>query len=277
LKEQKPKAKAKTKSKVKAKAKAKIKTKTKANQLKNTDEVVSIDANTDQILSAGINADMETDMRTGTISEVIRIDELVNIEEPVASEEPINNETSTNIFYSAIDRIQDISILRDIKSFYESEYSNLLTDFRYTNKRVLKLFETSLITVAIFSIYIIYLFTQKYFAALSYAQIVFVLPLEIGIVLLLMSVYQNFKLQNFQTYFRKIETNYPVQKAYEKIKIEAKREKEFLVRMIYNYSVIVKENTQMLNEQTHILNWQYNYFLATITVTFLSLVLIVLT
>lgn len=281
----------KTKAKVKAKAKTKPKTKIKKaspNIFTNIDELVSLNANDlDVVADTNITKNIKTDSNDFiNLDELIDTQKNINISEtPSIEKVPDSNKlhtideltnTNSNSLYVAIYRIQDTPILRDIKGFYEYEYNNLLTYFGYINKKTSRLFETSVITLAIFAVYIIYLFTQKYFATLSYVQIIFVLPLEIGVVLLIMSVYQNFKLQSTQTYFRKIGTNYPLQKAYEEIKVEAKREKEFLVRMVYNYATIVKENTQSLNDQMHMFKWQYNYFLTTIAVTFISLALIIL-
>lgn len=289
MKEQKSKPKAKSKAKPKAKVK---KAKAKVNEVVNMEELVSINVN-ESLAPSAVENEPNLSTTKETISEdFISLDELVSAnksevilppepEKTVATEELHDIDElvkiNSNSLYGEIARIHDIPILRDIKGFYESQYNNLFAESRYINKKTSKLFEMSVISLAIFAIYIAYLFTQKYFTTLTYVQIFFVLPLEVGIVLLFMSVYQNFKLQNSQTYFRKVDVNYPVQKAYEKIKAEAKREKEFLVRMIYNYSVIVRENTQLLNEQTHLLNWQYNYFLVTTAIIFVSLIVIVAT
>lgn len=178
-------------------------------------------------------------------------------------------------FFKKIQEIKDISILRDIKQFYECEYSNFISDFNNNNQKISSLFNMSAIFLGYFISVIVFLSEQKYFVDLSYMQISSILFLEIGLILLFMFTCKIFKLQQFKTGYRRMNATFPVLDAYENKRLKTSREKEFLAQMIHNYYITVKSNNQLLDEQAKKLLGQHDRLILYVIIIAVSLLFVI--
>ncbi|MDD3236675.1 MAG: hypothetical protein PHV37_01085 [Candidatus Gastranaerophilales bacterium] len=183
---------------------------------------------------------------------------------------------SNKDFFKEIDNIKDISILQNIKQFYECESSNFIADFNNNNQKLSSLFNMSAIFLGYFITIIVFLSEQKYFTNLSYLQIFSVFTLEVGLVLLFSFTCKIFILQRFKSGYRRIDTTFPVLQAYENKLFKGKREKEFLVQMVYNYYLIIKENNKLLDEQSSKLLGKHDNFITYVIIITISLLFIIL-
>lgn len=187
----------------------------------------------------------------------------------------VEQSLSDTDFFKKIQKIKDISILRDIKQFYECEYSNFISDFNNNNQKISSLFNMSAIFLGYFITVIIFLSEQNDFLNLSYLQIFSVLFLEVGLVLLFMFTCKIFKLQQFKTGYRRMNATFPVLDAYENKRLKINREKEFLAQMIHNYYITVKSNNQLLDEQAEKLLGQHDTLILYVIIISVSLLFVI--
>lgn len=178
-------------------------------------------------------------------------------------------------FFKKIENIKDISILRDLKQFYECEYSNFISDFNNNNQKISNLFNLAAIFLGYFITVIVFLSEQKYFEQVSYFKISVIFLLEVGMILLFMFTCKIFRMQKFKDGYKRIDVQFPVINAYEQKCFKSNREKEFLLQMVYNYYITVKSNNNILDQQAQRLMGKHDVLVAYVIFIFVNLFFII--